>query len=323
MRIVRVGIAATLIAVGAYALPATAMSTAPAALGGNTTIVATHSGSIEVALYNDVTLSPNVTSNPDVSLSGKGRFVALWMTRLYEPDPPNGSGGGGDYLSVSRGPAFMGDQVRTHGTDGQNYQCTAWPNASVPLNWNCPTLPKASHIVLHQGFYVLTVLTDGSPLRIRLHLHGQTGRATVSPKTYIKSAEAPLPMNGTVNSTMVSWGASMSGFASDTTVAMQFVSAQVPATSNLSGISSCVRQDDGSGYLFPYGPMCPNGTESGGWYTVSAASFRAGGGWISASTNNSPTGVVGQGGAVWSSAGVTFGQAFGVWMDNPPGLLTA
>src|SRR3954453_22915561 len=64
--------------------------------GAVTTIRAAHSGSAEVVLYDDATLSPRQTGNPDVSITGGGRLIAFSLRR--------GGGGAGNLFPWRGGP---------------------------------------------------------------------------------------------------------------------------------------------------------------------------------------------------------------------------
>src|SRR5437763_13893725 len=75
--------------------------------GAVTMIRAAHSGSAELVLYDDATLSPRTTGNPDVSISGSGRLLGFELRR---------ADGGSDNLSGERLPAFAGGGVRVSGS---------------------------------------------------------------------------------------------------------------------------------------------------------------------------------------------------------------
>src|SRR3954466_14377912 len=59
-------------------------------VGAGTTIRTTNSGSAELVLYDDATLSPRQTGNPDVSISGGGRLIAFSLRRAGggQANPP-------------------------------------------------------------------------------------------------------------------------------------------------------------------------------------------------------------------------------------------
>jgi hypothetical protein len=292
------------------ALPASAHLPSPASLGAVTTVVASHSGTASVALYDDVTLSVASTRNPDTSISGKGRFVGLWLTR---------EDGTGDALSVYRLPTFANGITKTFGSGYPTGQCTPWPNATVPLKWDCTHLPTPKRLLLHQGYYRLTVLTDGSPLRVTLHLHGANGHRTVHPTTTMRTVEAALPQRDGVGDKMVTFGAAQSGF--DTNAAlMEFASVKIPANSSAWGEAACDRFDDGSTPPpLAYGPACPGGIGGGGAYYLKVGpAYREEGMWVWGSSSSNPrSGKLAQGGAFWSDQGVRLGQTLGVWIAGP------
>ena len=65
--------------VSGFALATTSSARLVAAepMGAVTTIRAGSSGSAELVLYDDATLSPRQTGNPDVSITGGGRLIAF------------------------------------------------------------------------------------------------------------------------------------------------------------------------------------------------------------------------------------------------------
>src|SRR3954470_17653782 len=86
---------AVLISGFALATASSARLVTPAPAGAVTTIRAAHSGSAEVVLYDDATLSPRQTGNPDVSITGGGRLIAFSLRRA--------GGGQGILFSSPRG----------------------------------------------------------------------------------------------------------------------------------------------------------------------------------------------------------------------------
>ena len=115
-------------------------------VGAVTTIHTTNSGSAELVLYDDATLSPRQTGNPDVSITGGGRLIAFNLRR---------ADGGQDNLSAARLPSFFDHAVSVGGsvtpqatctsTDplGVNNTCTS-PTPRVCVKPTMPWNPKAS-----------------------------------------------------------------------------------------------------------------------------------------------------------------------------------
>lgn len=313
MRVLRVGIAAAATAAATVALPASAHLDPPAALAGVTTVVADHSGSAKVVLYDDATLTWKLTGNPDTSIEGAGRFIGLWLTRDdgYQNDP-----GLEDWLTVYRLPDFAGGATRTFGSSYPKTKCTNWPSDDMPLSTDCTTdNPKG--ILLHQGYYKLTVVTDGSPVRFTLDLHGADGTSTVSPTNTFRTEQSALDQQDGLGDNLVTWGHTEASF-SDASRVFQFVDFSLPKDATVRGASECIRFDDGSDPPpLAYGPMCPGGAGGSGAYRIDAGPRQIGGMWVWGSSPTDTTGDLGLGGSAWSDKGASFHRALGVWIaDN-------
>src|SRR3954469_24829766 len=85
-------------------------------VGAVTTIRTSTSGSAELVLYDDATLSPRQTGNPDVSISGGGRLLAFSL-------PP--ADGGQDNVSASGLPSFFNHAVSVGGSVTPHTTCTS------------------------------------------------------------------------------------------------------------------------------------------------------------------------------------------------------
>jgi hypothetical protein len=273
-------------------------SVQPPELAGSTVVTAARSGYVDVGLSRDVRLSPRYRDNPDVSVTGQGRLVGLWLEAL---DPT------GDQLEVMRVPSFLGGRTRTSGTTEPAPQCSSDP-LGLPSSCSTPT-PKA--IVLHRGRYRLTVLTDGHPLTLRLHLSGLGGSARLRPVHALRSAELPLPLRETVGDRVVTYGA--------TGPVAGRVRAWVAATATTSGTqvdgwSLCERHDAAQDTPFAYSPACPGGTSGGYDLAVRDGRYGVFGAWVGG-VESAPNG--GLGGSFTNDAGVRLGPTLGVWLQVP------
>lgn len=298
---------------GATALARAATGTPPPALTGRTTVVATHSATALVRLTADATLSARTQHNPDTSLSGRGRFVALSLSA----ERGLGDASTFDGVTVFRTPAWAGARVTTYGSAYPPVRCTPWPSAGLDLEDRCAEAPPAG-IRLHRGVYRLTVITDGAPVRFTLRLHGLPGHATVRPASGLRTWEADLPQREGLGDRLVTFGAAESPVPPNASV-LEFAAVDVPRDSTTWGDSSCVRQDSGGPPpAFAYAPPCAGGSAASGQWRLDAAGEQTGGFWVSAGSETSTSpGPVGLGGSFWSDRGVTFHHALGVWIDGP------
>lgn len=312
MRTLRVVLAAATTVAATLALPASAHLDPPAALAGVTTIEADHSGSSKVVLYDDALVTWKLVNNPDTTIHGDGRFVGLWLTRDdgYQSAEPEGS----DWLTVYRMPDFAGGKTRTFGSAYPAEQCTEWPSNDVPLKGSCEFEPKG--ILLHQGYYKLTVVTDGSPVRFTLDLQGAGGTTTISPTTSFRTIESALQQRDGNGDNLVTWGHEEPNFT-DAARLFQFVDVTWSDGATARGAGQCVRFGDKSDQPpLAYGPMCLGGSGGSGGYEVNVGPQQMGGVWVWGSSPSDGTGDLGQGGSAWSDKGVTFHHALGVWIDG-------
>ena len=279
-------------------VPLTARAAAPAPeLAGSTVVTAVRSGYVDVELSRDVRLSPRYRDNPDVSLTGQGRLVGAWLEALEA----------GDRLEVMRLPSFMGGRIRTSGSTEPAPECSS--NPLLPESCTTPT-PKA--IVLHRGRYRLTMLTDGHPLTLRLHLSGLGRSSTrLRPAHVLRSAQLPLPLRETVGDRVVTYGA--------TGPVTGRVRAWVAATATTSGTqvdgwSLCERHDAAQEAPFAYSPACPGGTSGGYDLAIREGRYGVFGAWVGG-VESAPN--VGLGGSFTNDAGVRLGPTLGVWLQAP------
>jgi hypothetical protein len=309
MRLLRPLLALSALAAAVSTGPAQARVVRPVELTSSTVVTATHSGYLDVVLPSDATLSPKFQNNPDIGLSGAGRFVGLWLER--QGDPANGSSEG---LEVMRLPSFLGGSVLVSGSAVPQGTCTGVPNDQVALTHDCRyTDPTA--LLLHEGNYRLRVLTDGHPLTFTLTLHGlDAGTTEVSPTHSLASGEKALPQRDGLQDKLVTFGTTASvpgnvdGFVMSTVMAS--------STPVWKEQSVCERIDSGEPPALAYGPHCPQGR--GGAYSyelvLGGRTFGGVGGFASA---GGPTGLLGLGGSWGNSDGVTLGQTLGVWLESP------
>jgi hypothetical protein len=307
MRRTALVVAAALAAGGAaVAGPASARLVPAEPAGALTTIATASSGTAELVLYDDATVSPLATHNPDVSITGPGRLVAFQLTR---------ADGTGDELYGARMPSFAGGGVTVGGSTTPTGTCTAWPSALVPVQQQCTT-PRPTGIRLHEGYYHLMVVTDGKPVRITLRLHGEERRtARVHVQQQIRTLEANLPERESVGSTTVSYGAS-AGFHNATQV-LTVVDARLHRDATMLAATGCARDDSGAPPPYAYTPPCPGGSMTGFSYLVHTpvdqlAGFGAGT-LLFFLTNGGPTGI---GGSFIDSDGPTYLGGLGLWIDG-------
>lgn len=286
----------------AVAVPSSAHLVAAQAAGQVTTITVGHSGTAEIVLYDDATLSPAAVHNPDVQITGAGRLVGFELSRTDDD---------GDFVSAVRMPSFAGGQVQVAGSTTPAMTCTPWPNATVDLSDTC-TQPHTKAITLHEGYYHLVALADGSQLTITLHLHGEEQRrAQVHLQTSVRSLEATLPERESMGSSTVTYGADVP-FAGATQV-VDVVAAKLHPTATVLADSLCVRSDTGAPPPYAFSPACPGGSSSGMSYRL--ANSEAGGGGIVfvgvPGSTNDPNGL---GGSFTDSDGPTYLGGLGLWL---------
>jgi hypothetical protein len=297
--------AATMLA-GAVALavPSSARLVLPQAAGLVTTVTVGHSGTADLVLYDDATLSPAVLHNPDVQISGSGRLVGFELSR---------TDGDGDFLAAVRMPSFAGGQVQVGGSTTPAVRCTPWPNATVDLSQTC-THPHTTAITLHEGYYHLVALADGAPLTITLHLHGQAQRsARVHLQSSFRSVEALLPERESMGSSTVTYGTDVA-FAGATQV-FDVVAATLHPKATVLADSLCVRSDSGAPPPYAFSPACPGGSSSGMSYRL-ADSQAGGGGIVFVGVPGSTHDPNGLGGSFTDSDGPTYLGGLGVWLSG-------
>ncbi len=311
MRLPRPFIATTVLLAAALAVPAQARVVAPVELTATTVLTAQRSGYVDVVVPVDARVSAKVEGNPDVVFSGGGRLVGFWLERESAT-----VGGFTDSLSSTRLPAFLGGRQHTYGSYAGTQQCTGTPEA-FPVAYDCPDSTTPPAILLHEGRYRLTVLADGSPLRITLTLHGlDSGTTELSPRTNLASVQKALPRRDGIDNTLVTFGATAPLKGNVATWVM--ATAKGSASPAFEEWSICARADEGDAPALGYGPHCPDGV--GGHYSyevhVAGQTYGGMGGFVTASSEVG-TRDVGVGGSFGDSGGVTLGQTLGVWMQIP------
>lgn len=292
------------------ALPTASGAVAPAALAGVTTIHADHAGTVDVVLTHRARLSPKYVDNPDVTIAGQGRYVGFSLTSR------RGQAG----LSAYRLPSFLGGHVQMSGNVVPAGKCTPEPNATVPLTYDCRDLPKPRHYVLPAGRYHLTVVTDGAPLTITLHLAGVAGTTQIRPLDPLRVVEATLPTRSAEGSSVVTFGdwrtAAVNG-----TFAVFATAKRATHAATLTGEELCARFDT----VRPsadtaFQPGCSHGADGGYYYAVNVGGTDygvAGGSVMGTSATDQIN--VGLGGSFTDSGGVAVDHTLGVWIDQPAG----
>lgn len=183
MRIVRIAVALAAIGTAAAVTPAQAHYRLPRSAAGTTIVQADHSGTVDLTLRDDARIAVAGANNPDVSISGAGRVLAMLLYRLD---------GTADAVMALRLPAAAGNRTFSFVTSSDpaaQSQCTE-PIDGVPLDQTCT--PGPSTVRLHEGVYRLAVLTDGSPVTVMLKLHGLSGQRVFHPTTDQPSAVGDL-----------------------------------------------------------------------------------------------------------------------------------
>ncbi|MDQ1685267.1 MAG: hypothetical protein QOC82_2004 [Frankiaceae bacterium] len=320
---------ATLAAVFA-APPSSARVVTAEKLGAVTTITTTTSGTASVVLYDDATVSAAPTNNPDISISGKGRLVGFDLISASNSQ----FGAAMDELTAERLPAFAGAQTHVTGMSGAAPKCTGYPNETVPVQQECsnctyspsPQVPlqasctydRPRYYKLHEGYYQLSVLTDGAPLTITIRLHGLGKSHTkVRLQSTFRSLETPLTQHESVGTSVVTFGGSAS-FAHPTEI-LTFVAAKTHPNSTIKAGSLCLRSDSAAPPPYAYSPACPGGQNQGYGYWVNLPGGVAGFGGAGVFAGNlTPTGDInGVGGSIADSDGPSYVGGVAVWIDGP------
>jgi hypothetical protein len=266
-----------------------------------TTITATHSGSAQVVLYDDATLSTRATNNPDVRITGAGRLVAFELTR---------EDGGGDNLNGARLPRFAGSGTVVSGSTTPPESCSYWPSSQAAVRTTCSNHPKA--ITLHEGYYHLVVVTDGAPVRITLAMHGlQRGTSAIHLQKSLRSLEATLPVRESIGASTITYGTDVS-FAKSTQ-SFSIVAAKLHPNASIAGESVCVRSDTAAPPPYAYSPACPGGSSSGMFYEMGGPAPRTGS-VVFVGVPGSSTSPNGLGGSFMDSDGPTYLGGLGVWL---------
>lgn len=317
-RTLRAALVLTAVTAAVLSVPAEARKPKPIRLTETTTITATQSGWVDVALYDDALLSPLSEKNPDVDVTGAGRLLRLTMTSLGT-DWNNT-----DSLDLYRLPSFLGSKELVWGTTDSAGGCTNGTPVgptSVPVGGTCNfTDPK--HIVLHEGRYRISVLTDGAPVSFALSLHGlEAGETQLSPNHALASTQKSLPKLDGQGDKLVTFGATAHLAKADP--AFIVASAKGTKDPTLYEDSTCVRQDGSApAPPFAYGPHCPNGVAGSYWYTVNPGSgipaWFGGVGVFSGSLTPGHEGDYGIGGSFGDSGGITLLGALGIWLEPTP-----
>lgn len=317
-RTLRTAIVLTAVAAAALGAPAEARKPKPIRLTETTTITATQSGWVDVALYDDALLSALSEMNPDVDVTGAGRLLSLTMTSRGT-DWTNT-----DSLELYRLPSFLGSKELVWGTTDSTGGCTNGTPVgptSVPVGGTCDyTDPK--NIVLHEGVYRISVLTDGAPVTFSLTLHGlDEGETALSPNHPLASIQKPLPALDSQDNKLVTFGATAHLPKADPAFIVTSAKGSVDPT--FYEDSTCVRQD---GAVPPppyaYGPHCPNGVAGSYWYTVKPGNgvpyWFGGIGMFTGTLIPGHEGDYGIGGSFGDSGGITLLGALGIWLEPTP-----
>ena len=183
MRTVRIAVALAALGTAAAVTPAQAHFRLPRSAAGTTIVQANHSGTVDLTLRDDARIAVRGTDNPDVSISGDGRVLAMLLYRLD---------GNGDSVMALRLPAAAGNRTFSFvsSTDPAAQSTCTGPIDGVAIDQTCT--PQPSTVRLHEGVYRLAVMTDGSPVTVTLRLHGLSGERVFHPTTDQPSAVGDL-----------------------------------------------------------------------------------------------------------------------------------
>jgi len=289
------------------AVPSSARFVAAEPMATTTTITATKSGTADLVLYDDATLSPKLTHNPDVVISGPGRFVGFRLSRSDSNDE----------LTGVRMPKFAGGLSYVGGsTDAPQPSCT---QPVLPIDGSsCAAPPAAKAIVLHEGYYRLAVLTDGGPLRITLRLHGQhRARSAVRIQTQVRTAEADLKQLDSIGSSTITYGVETANAGALN--AQMIVRAKLHPNAKFLAASSCARHDSGTPPPYAFSPACAGGASRGlAWASNNGVQYLVGGvGGLSVyDLAGMPVDPTGLGGSYVDTDGPTYLGGLGIWTWN-------
>lgn len=310
-QLVRPALAAVALATAATALPADARVVRPVELTETTSIVTSTSGWVDVVLPEDVVMSPKHEGNPDVTISGRGRYLGIELYRL-----------GGDIWSSAssltsyRLPAFQGGTTLTYGSGAPDPECEDELVPGDPLPEDC-TYGEQTQIELLQGRYRLWVVADGAPVTITLRLEGlDAGDTRLRPVHRLRSLQQPLPAREAQGDEVVTYGADgLDGHP----WGKVFATAAVTGKGVVDAVSVCGRQDSDGTPPFAYGYRCPGGTSGNDELTVRAAGqeHQTWSGYVTSGYGDEDA-PLGLGGSFTSTDGAVLGETLGVWMDPPP-----
>jgi hypothetical protein len=310
-----VRVAAALIAVGAAVLatPAEAKRVKPPTLTRDTTITTSSSGWIDVALRDDAVLSPKVDANPDVSVTGTGRLVAFWITSLGTSFSET------DSLEVYRLPSWQGGATSVYGTyDGKQTCSPLLPVDDQGLLDSCTK--AAERIVLHEGFYRISVLADDAPISLHLDLVGLADGVTeIHPTHLLASAERDLPLLESAADRMVSFG----GTAHAPGAEPKYLLTDLKTSGDTGVFESgqCVRQDATPAPPGAYLPPCPGGSGDA-WFNAKVGGTGTGFFYYTPVVAYAPSlgdpYDIGMGGSYSDAGGLTLKHALGVWLQPTP-----
>jgi hypothetical protein len=324
-----VGAAAVLAAIAtASAVPASAHLVRAETLGAVTTITATTSGSASLVLYDDATISTAYTHNPDVSISGPGRLVGIDLSSTA--NAPNDTW---DEFTAVRLPSFAGGQTVVSVMSGTPPNCTDWPAPGVPVQQECSgctytpssqvpvqgscTYVEPKYVTLHEGYYNLSVLTDGAPVRITIRLHGLgKTHAKVHLQSTFRSLETNLTQQESIGSTTITYGGSAK-FPNANSI-LTVVGAKLHHNATLLADSQCLRSDTSAPPPYAYSPACPGGNATGFSYQLMSPAGGLGAGGVGVFAGQlvpggTPTGV---GGSFVDTDGPTYMGGVAVWTDR-------
>lgn len=285
----------------------------PPVLTADTTITTSTSGWVDVALRDDAVLSPKTEQNPDATITGVGRYVVFWIESL------NTGYDNTDSLEVTRYPSWLGGRTTVVGSyDGKQTCSPVLP--AVPVSGLESCTRSADRILLHEGFYRITVLADGAPVSLHLDLGGvRAGSTTVRPTHELASAERELPMFAPPGGKTVSFG----GTSHTTKAEPRFLLTDLKRSGD-TGIfedGQCVRQDVTEAPAAAYSPPCAGGSGTA-WYEAKVNG--TGTGWfyytpvVAYAPSIGEPYDTGLGGSYSDSLGLTLNHALGVWLQPTP-----
>ena len=285
----------------ALAVPALATTTAPLALSRTVVVESAHSGVVDVLVPEDA----QVAVRGGVTIQGRGRLVGVWLDRV------DGAYG---HLASYRLPAFAGGRQQTSGSTASG-RCKGVPSDTLPITSDCTSVRAPASVLLAEGAYRMTVLTDGQPLRITLRMTGLgEGTTQVPALRRLASVQKALPVRDEVGSSLVTFGASARVHGPTQTFVLATEKGR--AGGAVSSASVCERPDEGTAPL-AFGPLCAGGSSGGYEYSLSLGGQGTSGAGAFASSSSDAAGTLGLGGSFTSSSGVVFGQALGVWLQRP------